>query len=181
MRIFQKRDRPLFIIPLVIVAIDSVIKHVVLRLFNFVPFPESVPIPIFGDVLRLTYVQNFGNIFQFIGDAGKETFPYVLGGVMLITLFVLLYFYANVPNLFARRVRQPAKACLMAILGGDISNNLTDRMIRGFSVDYLDFGIGDNRFYTFNFSDLCIISAAVFLTVLILFFEKKDKKETKNL
>lgn len=177
MSIFQKRDRHLLFIPPLIIFIDTLVKFVILRLFNFTPYPESASIPVLGDVLQITYVQNYGKFSQMLGESGQEYLPYVIGGVLLITFFVLLYFYANISTLFIRPARPLAKACLLMILGGDISNNLVDRLAHGFIVDYIDIGIGENRFLTLNLADLFIIAAAAGLVVLILFYENKDKKE----
>ena len=67
------------------------------------------------------------------------------------------------------------------ILGGALGN-IIDRMIRGFVVDFLDFGIATYRWYTFNVADIFIVSGCILLSILIIFFEiKEDKTINKSL
>jgi len=48
------------------------------------------------------------------------------------------------------------------LLGGAIGN-LIDRLRLGYVVDFIDIGIGDLRFYTFNLADAAISTAILML------------------
>lgn len=54
------------------------------------------------------------------------------------------------------------------LLGGAIGN-LVDRLRLGYVVDFIDIGIGDLRFYTFNLADSAISLAIVLLIGAALF------------
>ncbi|MEO5885065.1 MAG: signal peptidase II, partial [Candidatus Limnocylindrales bacterium] len=53
------------------------------------------------------------------------------------------------------------------LLGGAIGNML-DRFRLGYVVDWVDIGIGDVRFYTFNVADSAITGAILLLILLAL-------------
>ena len=53
------------------------------------------------------------------------------------------------------------------LLGGAIGN-LVDRLRLGYVVDFVDIGIGDLRFYTFNVADSAISTAIVLLVAVAL-------------
>jgi signal peptidase II len=57
------------------------------------------------------------------------------------------------------------------LLGGAIGN-LLDRLLYGYVTDFIDVGIGNSRFYTFNVADSAISVALVLLIVIALFHER---------
>ena len=54
------------------------------------------------------------------------------------------------------------------LLGGAIGN-LIDRLRYGYVVDFVDMGIGQWRFYTFNVADAAITTAIVLLLAMAVF------------
>ena len=111
-------------------------------------------IPMLGSIFRLTYVHNPGAVFGLrLGN------PYVhlaLACAALIIVCVLLW-------------RLPAEdrsgaIGLSLVLGGAIGN-IIDRARFGVVIDFLDFGIGDLRWYIFNLADTWVSVG----TVLLLF------------
>jgi signal peptidase II len=54
------------------------------------------------------------------------------------------------------------------LLGGAIGN-LLDRFRLGYVVDWIDVGIGDTRFWTFNVADAAVSTAIVLLIGLAIF------------
>jgi signal peptidase II len=57
----------------------------------------------------------------------------------------------------------------LGLLTGGAIGNLVDRLTRGHVVDFVDAGIGDLRFYTFNVADAAISTSLAVLIVLSLF------------
>jgi signal peptidase II len=53
------------------------------------------------------------------------------------------------------------------LLGGALGN-MTDRFRYGYVVDFVDLGIGDLRWYTFNVADAAISGALLLLILLAL-------------
>lgn len=165
----------LYSIPPFLLAVDLLIKKQILILFNSNPYPISPSKPVWGDFFRLTYVQNYGITFGIFRDLPKPYNYIVLTSTSLLALGVLFYFYKNISEMVQEKVEIYAKAALLTIFGGALGN-IADRFIRGFVVDYLDFGINGYRWYTFNFADTTVVCGCIVLALLMMFFEKKQEK-----
>lgn len=103
------------------------------------------PLPVLGEVLRLTYTRNAGLAFGFL--QGNDLVPYLSG-----TALFFITIYLGRP-LSSSRV---GPLLLGLIIGGSVAN-LIDRLNDGHVTDYVDFGIGSWRYATFNFPDACIV------------------------
>lgn len=169
----KKRDLPLLIIFPAIIFIDIFIKQTVIHFFNQISYPASDSIPIIGDVLHLTYVQNYGVLFGAFSQIDKSFFMYFFIASLIIILSILIYLFINVPKHFIRSVHLQAKISIFVILSGAISN-LADRIFHGYVIDYIDIGISSSRFFVFNFSDICIVGGCIILAFLIIFYENKE-------
>lgn len=162
-----------YALPPLLLAIDLGIKQLILNFFQSEPYPISQSKEVLGSFFRLTYVQNRGITFGFFRDLPKPWSVVVLTATSLIALGVLGYFYKNISRFLVEKAHASARFALLTIFGGALGN-ITDRLIRGFVVDYLDFGIGTLRWYTFNFADICVVSGCIAMAVLMVFFEKKE-------
>ena len=65
----------------------------------------------------------------------------------------------------ARSGRSPYMSVALGLLLGGAIGNLIDRLRLGHVVDFVDTGIGDLRWYTFNVADAAI-SIAILLLIL---------------
>jgi signal peptidase II len=114
-------------------------------------------IEVVGDWLRLIHGRNDGGLFgMFEGSA--EIFA--IGSIAVIALIVG-YHARSRPNVVL-------STALGLLLGGAIGN-LIDRLQYGYVVDFVDAGIGDLRFYTFNIADSAITGSILLLIGLALF------------
>ena len=112
---------------------------------------------VLGDWIRLIYTQNSGALFGLFRDNA------VLFGLVSLAVIALIVVYH----------RQVGSSLYLSIalgllLGGALGN-MTDRLTRGFVVDFVDIGIGDVRWYTFNVADAAISLAIVMLIGAALF------------
>ena len=112
---------------------------------------------VLGDWIRLIYTQNSGALFGLFRDNA------VLFGLVSVAVIALIVVYH----------RQVGSSLYLSIalgllLGGALGN-MTDRLTRGFVVDFVDIGIGDLRWYTFNVADAAISLAIVMLIGAALF------------
>ena len=112
---------------------------------------------VFGDWVRLVYHQNTGALFGMFRDQA------VLFGLISIGVIGLIVAY------HARTGRTLYMSIALGFLLGGALGNLTDRLSRGFVVDFVDIGIGDVRWYTFNVADAAISTAIVMLIGAALF------------
>ena len=121
-------------------------------LVGFLAPGQSVEVA--GDWLRLVHSQNNGGLFGlFSGQA-----PIFAVASMAVIGLILLY--------HARSGRSPLLSVALGLLLGGAIGNLLDRLTRGHVVDFVDAGIGDLRWYTFNLADTGISAAIVLLIVL---------------
>lgn len=140
--------------------------------------------PIFGDYLRLTFIENPGMAFGI--DLGGKLFLTIFSIFASIGIFIYLY-----------RIRQEAlvvRLALALILGGAIGN-LIDRVFYGvifgegalfygkvvdfvdvdfFNLDFL--GIHATRFPVFNIADASVSCGVVLLLVFHRKFTEPDQK-----
>ena len=112
---------------------------------------------VLGDWIRLIYTQNSGALFGLFRDNA------VLFGIVSLAVIALIIVYH----------RQVGTSLYLSIalgllLGGALGN-MTDRLTRGFVVDFVDMGIGDFRWYTFNVADAAISISIVMLIGAALF------------
>jgi len=124
---------------------------------------------VIGDYLRFHYVLNRGGIFG-IGQ-GNPMFFQVLTGIAI--LFLVIYYIRTHESgpLFETSVSM--------ILGGALGN-FTDRFFRPGVVDFIDMGLGDHRWPTYNIADAFISIGAVLLAIAFYQFEKEYKLQQKT-
>jgi signal peptidase II len=103
-------------------------------------------IPVVGDAVRLTYVENPGMAFGLrLGDGTVFTVFSVLA-----SLFLAAYLWNR------RREGALLKAGLVLILSGAVGN-LVDRIATGRVVDFVDVGAGTLRWPVFNVADSAVV------------------------
>jgi signal peptidase II len=146
-----------------LVAVDCTTKRLVVE-----SLPPHVPHPVLGDVLRFTLAYN--------PDAamGLSLGPYSRVGFAVIATIVL-----GALLIYRRRFAggNDARSLAIALIAGGAIGNLIDRVrsARGV-VDFIDVGIGDARFYTFNVADASVFCGAVLLLLVIAAQEKAGAK-----
>lgn len=109
-----------------------------------------------GDVIRLIFTRNSGALFGLFRDNAAVFGLVSLGVVGLIVLY------------HGRAGRSLYLSIALGLLLGGALGNLTDRLRLGYVVDFVDIGLGDIRWYTFNLADAAI-SAAIVLLVAAAF------------
>src|ERR1700730_14901690 len=115
---------------------------------------RSVPLPIVGDYLRFTYVENRGAAFGLLQD---QTVFFVFVGVLVVVFCAASYRY--LPRSGFR-----LHLALGLQLGGAIGN-LIDRIRQGYVVDFVDFGYRSNWWPVFNVADSAIVVGVALLAL----------------
>lgn len=109
-----------------------------------------------GDLVRLVFSQNRGGLFGLLqGNA-----PVFAAMSMVVVGLIVAY--------HARSGRDLWLSISLGLLLGGAIGNLIDRLRFGFVVDFVDAGVGDVRWYTFNVADASISCAIVLLLLLAL-------------
>jgi len=109
-----------------------------------------------GDAIRLVYHQNSGALFGLFRDQA------IVFGLISIVVIGLIVGY------HARSGRSLYLSVALGFLLGGAIGNLIDRLRLGYVIDFVDIGIGDLRFYTFNVADSAISTAIVLLVGVAL-------------
>jgi len=121
-------------------------------------------LPIFGDYVRIWHVHNTGALFGLFRDQAVLFAALSIGVVALIIWF---HGRSVVTNGWL------ATLALGLLLGGAVGN-LADRLRLGYVVDFVDMGVGDLRFYTYNVADAAI-STALVLLILMAFWPSRRR------
>lgn len=114
-------------------------------------------IRIVGDYVRLVSSHNSGALFGIFKDQA------VLFGIVSLGVVGLILAYHG------RSGRNPYLSITLGLLLGGAIGNLIDRFRLGYVVDWVDIGLGDIRFWTFNVADAAVSTAIVMLVGLALF------------
>lgn len=115
---------------------------------NFVPGQVA---EVLGDTVRLVFGQNSGALFGIFRD---QALLFALASLGVVGLIVAYH---------GRSARSLYLSIALGFLLGGAIGNLIDRLRLGYVVDFVDVGIGNLRFYTFNVADAAISTAIVLL------------------
>lgn len=149
-----------------------VIADQLTKLWVAANFPEtSVSIPagtpggptqVLGDWVRIAVTHNNGGIFGLVGSSAV-----LLGLASLFVIAFIVVYEARVGI-----VSHPILSLALGFLLGGAVGNLIDRLRLQYVVDWVDTGIGNVRWYTFNVADASISIAIVLLIAISLFGER---------
>jgi signal peptidase II len=117
---------------------------------------------IVGDLLRFVHGQNTGALFGMFRD---QALLFAIVSIGVVGLIVWYHRSAGRNTLLS--------IALGLLLGGAIGN-MIDRFRFGYVIDWVDAGIGDLRFYTFNVADSAI-TCAILLLLLLAFLPTKER------
>jgi len=166
---------------LAVFLLDQVTKYIVKTSMYL---HQSISFPLFGDFFRLTYIENPGMAFGI--SFGENTFFTVFA--IIASIAILIYMFKMKGDQFYPRLA-------MAIIFGGALGNLTDRVLRGSVVDFLDCdffninipkfdllflhfpGYGMNRWPVYNVADMAVTIGMVLLLIFVIFEEEQETKE----
>lgn len=146
----DRNGRAFWTTAVVIICLDVATKVLAVRHLDV-----HMPLRVVGDVVRLTLAFNPGAAFSMsLGDYSR----YIFGTFAIIALFILWRLYRTTASGDATRV------LALGLAWGGAAGNLLDRFrsSRGV-VDFIDIGVGDVRFWTFNVADSAVTIGALLL------------------
>jgi signal peptidase II len=120
--------------------------------------PMYVPHRVIGDLVRFTLAYNQGAAMG-LSLGGYSRVGFAITASVILVVIATIY----------RRTSADARwtGLSLGLIAAGAVGNLTDRLIssRGV-VDFIDVGIGDARFYTFNIADSAVTVGAILLAVI---------------
>lgn len=134
--------RLLLAVTLPLYFLDQLTKWATL---HFIPLHDEIPI--LPGLFNLVHVTNTGSAFGLM--RGWFSFHVVFGTVMAVVIFWML-FRAGTDTL-------SRLACALILSG--IFGNITDRLLHGHVIDFLDFYVGGHHWPAFNIADSAIVIA----------------------
>ena len=108
------------------------------------------------DLVRLVHSQNTGGLF---GLLRGQAAPFAALSLVVVGLIVAYH---------GRSARSAYLTLTLGLLLGGAIGNLIDRVRLGYVVDFVDAGIGNLRWYTFNVADASISIAILLLVAATL-------------
>lgn len=150
-----------FLFVLILLAADQVSKAIIAQKVAFLSSKSVIP-----GFFNLTQIRNRGAIFGSFSQSGNQLVYWLLTLTSFAALALVIYFFLNTPTSERFMIFS-----LSLILAGALGN-LTDRIFRGYVIDFLDFYLKKWHWPAFNLADSCISVGAVFLIFIVLFKRK---------
>jgi signal peptidase II len=148
--------------------VDQTTKAWAVRRLRFDGDIEVIP-----GFLNFAYATNTGVAFSMLndhGDAGR----WGLSAVAIVAATLVLYFFWKTP-----RADDRILGALALLLAG-IIGNVTDRIRRGFVVDFIDVQFGSWHYPTFNVADIAIVTGAGLLILDMILVKRSEVREQKS-
>ena len=129
--------------------------------------PAHVPHEIIGEYVRFTLAYNRNAAMGLsLGQYSRIGFT--------VTAIIMLVVIGAIYRKVEPHVRGEAAA--LGLIAGGAMGNLADRLTSALGVvDFIDVGIGDLRFWTFNVADAAVTTGAVLLILLTTRSGKQPK------
>lgn len=128
---------------------------------NYMDGSSQVIIP---KVLRFVYHENDGAAWGIL--SGRSS---LLSLITLVAVIALTYLFFKIPQ---EKKYQPLYIIIVGIATGAIGNNLVDRLIHGYVIDFIYLELID--FPVFNVADMYIVIATFLSAFLLLFYYKEE-------
>lgn len=130
--------------------------------------PRGIAHPVFGETVRLTLVYNTGAAFglRIGGDYSRWVF-------LVLTVAALVILWQLYKSTKAGDV---VRTLAIALVCGGAIGNLIDRVRSAQGVvDFIDIGIGNMRWPTFNVADMAVSTGAVLLAWVLWGEERAER------
>lgn len=131
--------------------------------------PRHIPHRIIGDVVRFTLAYNPGAAFgMHLGPASR----WIFATLSIVIVVVLLRVTSDLT-----RLSRLAAIGVPIVIGGALGNLLDRIRFRDGVVDFIDIGVGDVRFWTFNIADTAVTIGAACLVLALWKYEREHEHE----
>lgn len=126
---------------------------------------QTQPTPVIDGFVRIAKSYNTGGIFGLFGDSA------IVLAIASTAVIALIFVYQWREG---TRASWLLTASLGLLLGGALGN-FVDRIRYAHVIDFVDMGIGDWRWYTFNVADSAISLALLGLIVISVFGDRLNR------
>lgn len=116
--------------------------------------PPGRPIVVIPGYFDLIYAQNTGSAFGLFRGWGPALTVVGLGALVFVAWLLHRHPHA----------RKRSVAALGLILGGAIGN-VSERVVRGYVVDFIDWHVGDAHWPAFNVADAALVVGVIMILI----------------
>ncbi len=161
--ILKKNIRIFLILIVGVLLIDQISKLLIVNFFS--PFEPATNV--IGSFLRLKLTYNPYGVFSI--SFGPNILYYIFSsiGILILTYIGL-------------SLKDKTSVIVFGIIIGGAMGNIFDRIRLDYVIDFVDMGIGNLRWFTYNLADAFITAGALFLLVREVLFKKKKNRETTH-
>ncbi len=149
-------DLAIVLVGLVAFALDQITKHQVV--LSLGPTAPRNSVEVLGSYVRLAYTTNSGAAFGLFPERTVVITAVALVAVPLLVFSRLLF-----------TVDSPLVRFSLGLLLGGALGNLVDRVRLGYVVDFVDVGINQTRWPSFNVADSSFVIGVAILIFYMLF------------
>jgi signal peptidase II len=146
-----------------LLIVDFISKRLVLAHAETLRFDR---VEVLGDFFRLAYVRNPGAAMG-LTPFGRWMLVAISAGAAILLIWFLLVTPA---------VQRWRLLAMGLILGGALGNLIDRVFYDGLVVDFLDFGIGPHRFWTFNVADIGVTCGGALLLMCLMAEEYRERR-----
>ena len=118
-----------------------------------------------NDYLNIVNLHNRGMVLGYFSNIADDRIYWLITGASLIAAIFVVYLFFKDPHPFAR-------FSLSLIIGGALGN-ITDRIFKGYVVDFIDLHFGAKHWPAFNLADIVITIGTLLLVFHLLRGERK--------
>lgn len=145
----------------VIVLTDQITKHLVSSSMEL-----NQTVHVFSGLLDLTYIHNYGAAFSILQN--KQAFLITFTGIAMAA--IVIYVLKE-----RKKLSWAELAALGLIVGGGLGN-LTDRVLNGYVVDFLNIYI----LPVFNVADMAVCAGSALLVYSVVIVEARLRKDPNH-
>lgn len=120
-----------------------------------------------GETVRFTLVYNQGGAMGLVGPWAKK----LLGALSVVTAAFLFAWYRKAPS-----GAWAIAAASALVIAGALGNGWQRLLGSHGVVDFIDVGLGANRFWVFNVADVAVNVGAVFLLIALSQIPSRDDR-----
>jgi signal peptidase II len=155
--IYKKNIQPFIVFAVGAFLLDQISKLLIVNSLS----PFDPPVSVIGSILRFKLTYNPYGVFSIAYGPPILYFALSILGVIVLTLVTL-------------GAKNRLNVIVFGIIVGGALGNIFDRVRLDYVVDFIDMGIGNLRWFTYNLADAFITVGALFLLGRELFSKKEE-------
>lgn len=162
MKISQKKNVLILLIPIVVLIADQLTKQLITRTMELGQSNRVI-----SNFLYITYHRNSGAAFGIL--QGQMLFFYVVTAIAVITIILWL--------IKLDFKKEPILAISLALILGGALGNFIDRVIYQAVIDFIHTIWWGNSFPIFNVADIALVCGSFLMAIDVLILDPRRKKE----